>query len=67
MRPGMVFVGLALLLAAEYQGLVDALPLAIIFAVQFATVSVLLAVALWWRGRQARSAGQPKDDQPQDG
>lgn len=65
MRPGLVFLGLSVLLAVEYKGLAGALPLAIIFVVQFATVLVLLAVALRWRRLRERKPTDHPDDRSQ--
>ena len=67
MRPGMVFVGMFLLLAVVYQALADSLPLALIFLVQAATVVTLLALALWWRRRrEGRGAGDHGDREMDD-
>ena len=59
MRPGVVFVGMFLLLAVVYQALAGSLHVALIFLVQAAIVVALLALALWRRRR--REGGEVGD------
>ena len=65
MRPGVVFVGLFLLLALVYQALAERLHVALIFVLQAVMVAALLALALWWRrrqrGKEADSLGRPQE------
>ena len=64
MRPGVLFVGLFLVLALLYQLLAPSLDDGWIIAIQGGIVGALLTAASWWRRRVRKGRGPlPTDDQ----